>query len=80
VSLNALFVSILALITLLGVAGLVLSIRIRNGASGTLHNAVRILAIVEVTFLITVWTTAVTTGAIGDQQQPLSGHLMHLED
>jgi hypothetical protein len=76
---NALFTSILALLTLLGVAGLVLSLRLRHRAGGTLHGAVRVLAIVEVAFVISVWITGAATGAFHDVG-PTSGHFVRLED
>jgi hypothetical protein len=83
VEVNNLFLGILAALTALGVAAFVLCQRVqRRGSSGKRGTALRALAIIEVIFLMSVWVTAVTTGAIGGGEQPGSGrvNLFRLED
>jgi hypothetical protein len=76
VILNNLFLSILAALTSLGVVGIVLTQRARGrGAEGRFDAAMRVLAIVEVLFLIAVWVTASMTGAINPDIRPGTGVL-----
>ena len=78
VLLNYLFLGILAAITVVAGAGLIVSLKSKG--AGRSRSVIRTAAVIEVIFLVTVWVTVFATNAI-ESSYPTSpaGRLFNLE-